>query len=63
MPNLSGSGGRSSGVNYSISSLYDRMYNTILTYPSSRIQINKFAYSYQSVTQGNSIGSLKRIRN
>jgi hypothetical protein len=61
---LSGSGGRSTGVNYATASMYDRMrglgtlqYNN----PIRRASL-LFATSYQAVT-GASGGSLKRIPN
>jgi hypothetical protein len=61
---LSGSGGRSTGVNYATASMYDRMrglgslqYNN----PVKRASL-LFATSYQAVT-GASGGSLKRIPN
>jgi hypothetical protein len=61
---LSGSGGRSTGVNYATASMYDRMrglgslqYNN----PVRRASL-LFATSFQAVT-GASGGSLKRIPN
>jgi len=61
---LSGSGGRSTRVNYAIASMYDRMrglgslqYND----PVRRASI-RFATSFQAVT-GASGGSLKRVPN
>ena len=61
---LSGSGGRSTGVNYATASMYDRMrglgslqYNN----PIRRASL-LFSTSYQAVT-GASGGSLKRIPN
>lgn len=60
----SGTGGRSSGVNYAIASLYDRMrglgslqYN----HPIRRASL-LFSTTYQAVT-GASVASLKRIPN
>jgi hypothetical protein len=62
--NLSGTGGRSSGVNYATASMFDRMrglgslqYNN----PIRRASL-LFSTSYQAVT-GASGGSLKRIPN
>ena len=62
--NLSGSGGRTSGVNYAIASMFDRMrglgtlqYNN----PIRRASL-LFSTSYQAVT-GASVASLKRIPN
>jgi hypothetical protein len=61
---LSGSGGRTSGVNYAIASMFDRMrglgslqYN----HPIRRASL-LFSTSYQAVT-GASVASLKRIPN
>ena len=62
MPSLSGTGGRTSGVNYATSSMYDRMYFTLLSYPQKRSAWASFAYAYQSNTQA-SAGSLKRVYN
>jgi len=62
--NTSGTGGRSTGVNYATASMYDRMrglgslqYNN----PVRRASL-LFSTSYQAVT-GASGGSLKRIPN
>lgn len=61
---LSGSGGRSSGVNYATASMFDRIRN-ISTYeyshPVRRASL-LLATTYQGVT-GASGGSLKRIPN
>jgi hypothetical protein len=59
MPNLSGSGGRSTGVNYATAALFDRMYWSLQTAPHVRRGAQVFAVTYQSVT-GASGGSLKR---
>ena len=59
MPNLSGTGGRSSGVNYATNALFDRMYWTLQTAPHLRRGAQILAVTYQSNT-GASGGSLKR---
>jgi len=65
MPNLSGSGGRSSGVNYATSSLFDRMYWSLQASANKADMARRqsallaFSNSYQACTQG-SAGSLKR---
>jgi hypothetical protein len=61
---LSGSGGRSTGVNYATASMYDRMRGLgglQFNNPVRRASL-LFATSYQAVT-GASGGSLKRIPN
>lgn len=61
MPNLSGSGGRSSGVNYATSSLFSRMYWFLQgNVPNVRRGSAILALTYQSTT-GASGGSLKRV--
>jgi hypothetical protein len=59
MPNLSGSGGRSSGVNYATASMFDRMYWSLQTAPNARRGAQILAATYQANT-GASGGSLKR---
>ena len=59
MPSLSGSGGRSSGVNYATASLFDRMYWSLQTAPHLRRGAQVLAVTYQANT-GASGGSLKR---
>lgn len=59
MPNLSGSGGRSSGVNYATSALFDRMYWSLQTAPNVKRGASILALTYQSNT-GAGGGSLKR---
>jgi len=56
---LSGTGGRSSGVNYATAAMFDRMYWSLQSAPHIRRGAQVFAVSYQSVT-GPSGGSLKR---
>ena len=60
MPSLSGSGGRSSGVNYATASMFDRMYWSLQTVPNVRRGAQILAVTYQANT-GASGGSLKRI--
>ena len=60
MPNLSGSGGRTTGVNYATASLFDRMLKFILRDNNSRLAVGLLATTYQANT-GASGGSLKRI--
>jgi hypothetical protein len=60
MPNLSGSGGRSSGVNYATSALFSRMYWSLQTVPNVRRGAEVLALTYQSNT-GAGGGSLKRV--
>jgi hypothetical protein len=59
MPSLAGTGGRSSGVNYATTALFDRMYWGLQTAQNKRAGAAAFALSYQAVT-GPSGGSLKR---
>jgi hypothetical protein len=60
MPNLSGSGGRSSGVNYATSALFDRMYWSLQgNVPNVKRGAQLLALTYQATT-GASGGSLKR---
>jgi len=59
MPSLSGSGGRSSGVNYATAYLFDRMYWYLRTAPHLRRGSAVLAVTYQADT-GASGGSLKR---
>jgi hypothetical protein len=60
MPSLSGSGGRSSGVNYATAALFSRMYWSLQTAPNARRGAGVLAVTYQSTT-GASGGSLKRV--
>lgn len=60
MPNLSGTGGRSSGVNYATSALFSRMYWSLQTVPNARRGAQILALTYQSNT-GAGGGSLKRV--
>lgn len=61
---LSGSGGRSSGVNYATASMFDRIRSVtnFQDYKRARLAGLAFSTSYQAVT-GASGGSLKRIPN
>lgn len=59
MPNLSGSGGRSTGVNYATSALFDRMYWSLSTVPNVKRGAAVLALTYQANT-GPGGGSLKR---
>jgi len=61
---LSGSGGRSSGVNYATASMFDRIRAATNNqdYRNARLAGLALAVSYQAVT-GASGGSLKRIPN
>jgi len=59
MPSFSGTGGRSSGVNYATAALFDRMYWSLQKTADSRRAAGIFAVSYQADT-GASGGSLKR---
>jgi hypothetical protein len=59
MPSLSGSGGRSSGVNYATAALFDRMYWSLHSAPHIKRGAQVLAVTYQAVT-GASGGSLKR---
>lgn len=62
MPNLSGSGGRSSGVNYATASMFSRMFRSLQTAPPPHIKrgAQVLAVTYQANT-GASGGSLKRV--
>ena len=60
MPNLSSSGGRSSGVNYATSAMFDRMYWSLQSAPNVRRGAQILAATYQANT-GASGGSLKRV--
>ena len=60
MPNLSGSGGRSSGVNYATAAMFDRMYWSLQNIKNKKEAANAFAYAYQANT-GAGAGSLKRL--
>jgi hypothetical protein len=60
MPNLSGTGGRSSGVNYATAAMFDRMYWSLKSISNKRRAANAFAYAYQANT-GVGAGSLKRL--
>lgn len=59
MPNLSGSGGRSSHVNFASTYWFGRMYGFLQTVPNARRGAQVLAITYQSDT-GASGGSLKR---
>ena len=60
MPNLSGSGGRSSGVNYATAAMFDRMYWSSQSAPNTKRGAQVLAVTYQANT-GASGGSLKRV--
>lgn len=62
MPSLSGTGGRSSGVNYATSSMFGRMFQSLQTAPPPHIRrgAQVLAVTYQANT-GASGGSLKRV--
>ena len=60
MPSLSGTGGRSSGVNYATSSMFGRMFQSLQTAPHIRRGAQVLAVTYQANT-GASGGSLKRV--
>ena len=60
MPNLSGSGGRSTHVNFATSYWFGRMYPFLQTAPNVRRGAQILAATYQSDT-GASGGSLKRV--
>ena len=60
MPKLSGTGGRSSGVNYATTALFDRMYWSLQRAPNIMRGAAVLAVTYQSNT-GASAGSLKRV--
>jgi len=57
---LSGTGGRSSGVNYATASMFNRMYWSLALAPRKRLGAAAFALAYQANT-GVGGGSLKRI--
>jgi hypothetical protein len=59
MPSLSGSGGRSSHVNFTSSYWFGRMYSYLQTSPNARRGAAILAVTYQADT-GASGGSLKR---
>ena len=56
----SGTGGRTSGVNYATASMFDRMYWSLQNAPNKLRGAQVFAAAYQSNTQG-SAGSLSRL--
>jgi hypothetical protein len=56
----SGTGGRTSGVNYATAALFDRMYWSLQNAPNKLRGAQVFAAAYQSNTQG-SPGSLSRL--
>lgn len=60
MPNLSGSGGRSTNVSYATTYWFGRMYPFLQTAPNIRRGAQILALTYQANT-GASSGSLKRI--
>lgn len=60
MPNLSGSGGRSSHVNYASTYWFGRMYPFLSTAPHIRRGAEVLAVTYQADT-GAGGGSLKRV--
>ena len=59
-PSTSGTGGRTSGVNYATAALFDRMYWTLQNAPYKKRGAEVFAAAYQANTQG-SPGSLSRL--
>jgi hypothetical protein len=59
MPSLSGTGGRSSGVNYASAAMYDRMYGFLQSVTNKRRSAGYLAVTYQADI-GASGGSLKR---
>jgi len=59
---LSGSGGRSSHVNYATASMIDRMWWSLHNAPHIRRGAQVFAVAYQAQT-GPGAGSLKRAAN
>jgi hypothetical protein len=61
MPNLSGTGGRTSGVNYATAALFDRMLKFADKTTNTRLAAGILATTYQANT-GASAGSLKRVR-
>ena len=60
MPNLSGSGGSSTHVNFATIYWFGRMYSYLQTAPNARRGAQVLAITYQSDT-GASGGSLKRV--
>jgi hypothetical protein len=56
----SGTGGRTSGVNYATASMFDRMYWSLQNAPNKLRGAQVFAATYQANTQG-SAGSLSRL--
>ena len=60
MPNLSGSGGRSTNVGYATSYWFGRMYPFLRTAPNIRRGAAVLSLTYQANT-GASSGSLKRV--
>ena len=60
MPNLSGTGGHSSHVNYATSALFDRMFRGLHDVKHAREAAAVLAVTYQANT-GSSPASLKRI--
>ena len=56
----SGTGGRTSGVNYATAALFDRMYWSLQNAPNKLRGAQVFAAAYQSNTQA-SAGSLSRL--
>ena len=60
MPNLSGSGGRSSGVNYATASMFSRMFRSLQGAPNIKRGAEVLAVTYQANT-GASGCSLKRV--
>ena len=60
MPSLSGSGGRSSGVNYATSAMFGRMHLSYNSVPHIRRGAEVLAVTYQANT-GAGGGSLKRV--
>jgi len=59
MPNIAGTGGRSTGINYAVSSLFDRMRGSLENAPNRLRGIQVLSATYQADT-GASGGSLKR---
>lgn len=59
MPSLSGTGGRTSGVNYASAAMYDRMYWFLQSDANKRRSAGYLAVTYQADI-GASGGSLKR---
>jgi hypothetical protein len=59
MPNLSGTGGRSTGVNYATTYWFGRMYSFLQSDPNTKKGATLLALTYQANT-GPGAGSLKR---